>query len=106
MFCLHILSVHALVIPNPSYSKLAFLTMFRVRWIVDFAIGLMCFGNSIGYLIITGDNIPDAIRGFTNKSQHFSSWYTNRRVWIGINVVCVVAPLVALRSLNALRHMS
>jgi len=103
MFCLHILSVHTLVLRNPSYSKLATLTMPRFKILVDFAIALMCFGNAIGYLCLIGDNIPDAISGIFPDSEGF---VISRRFWIVLLVVTVILPFSSLKNLHSFRHIS
>jgi len=103
LFCLHILSVHVRVFRNPSYSKLATVTMPRFKVLVDFAIALMCFGNSIGYLCIIGDNVSDAVLGISSAAKGV---LIDRRFWISLTVVCVIAPVSTLKNLHSLRYLS
>jgi len=103
LFCLHILSLHVKILRNPSYSKLATLTMPRFKVLVDFAIALMCFGNSIGYLVIIGDNVTDAVRGISSAAKGF---LIDRKLWILVDVVCVITPVSMLKNLHSLRHLS
>lgn len=103
LFTLHILSVHVKTFKNPSYAKLATVTMPRFKFLVDFAIALMCFGNSLGYLCIIGDNITDAVLGISSTADGI---LVDRRFWILLDVVCVIAPVSTLRNLHSLRHLS
>merc|ERR1719233_2389900 len=103
MFCLHILSIHSLQLRNPSYSKLATMTMPKFKVLVDFAIALMCFGNAIGYMCLIGDNIPDAISGIFPDTKGL---LISRRFWILILIGTVILPFSSLKNLHSFRHIS
>jgi len=103
LFGLHILSIHVKAFKNPSYSKLATITMPRFKVLVDFAIALMCFGNSIGYLCIIGENMTDAVKGISSSADGV---LVDRRFWICVIVCFVIGPVSLLRNLHSLRYLS
>jgi amino acid permease len=69
--------------------------------VIDTVIAIKCFGVATSYLIVIGDLMPMAI-------QHLApsmTWGHDRSTWVVIGFL-IVAPLSALRSLDALKYTS
>jgi len=103
IFSLYLLSVQSIKQENPTFSKLAVLTMPKYKMLVDFVFALMCFGNALGYILLIGDNAPDAISGIYPEAEGL---VVNRRFWIVMVVGLICFPVCLLENLHNIRHIS
>ncbi|KAI8889383.1 hypothetical protein K501DRAFT_238695 [Backusella circina FSU 941] len=88
---------------NTSFASLSKLTWPRLGVFFDIAIAVKCFGVAVSYLIIIGDLMPQVLLSFFNNVDEL---YMDRRFWITIAMVTIVAPLSFLRRLDSLKYTS
>ncbi len=71
--------------------------------LIDLAVAVKCFLLATSYLMVVGDNIPDAVDSIMGSTYH-PRWL-NFRVIITIGVVMVI-PLVCQKDFKVLRYSS
>ena len=72
-------------------------------YVIDFAVGIKCFGVATSYLVAVGDFMPPVVIHFFNVDA--SSVLASRRLWIGL-LFLIMLPLSYLKRLNSLRYTS
>ena len=102
-FALHLLSVSAQTVDvwPSSFYVVATRAVPSAAFLIDLAVAIKCFGVGTSYLIVIGDQVPEAI-GSLIGHDHAGFLY-DRRFWILVYAGGIVLPLSCLRSLNALR---
>ncbi|EJS44610.1 avt5p [Saccharomyces arboricola H-6] len=97
---------------NASFGKLTQLINPSLSIIFDFAIAVKCFGVGISYLIIVGDLVPQIMSSILHRNGDNTDglqehhWFLDRRLYISLVTMFVIAPLCFRKSLNSLRHAS
>jgi len=111
---LHLTAAVARRVPDCSYYKVSnVLGWTRLRFLVDGAVAIKCFGVATSYLIVIGDLMPEAMNYLTKNAlnENLISSSTglilmNRQMWIIIFTVTFVLPTVMLKNLDSLKFTS
>ncbi|KAI9594611.1 transmembrane amino acid transporter protein-domain-containing protein [Syncephalis fuscata] len=89
---------------DASFYRVAQRTYPGAATVIDLAIAIKCFGVGVSYLIIIGDLMPQVMDPLLGGGSF--AWLNDRRLWITLAMVLVVAPLSFLKRLDSLRHTS
>eukprot|EP01083_Nonionella_stella_P139071 423438_1 len=95
-----------------SYLTMCEATVPRLKYLVDFSVGITCLGVCCAYLVVIGDFMPDVVSELLNKSasthdlSNFEAILLSRQLWIVVFLVLFIIPTVRLRKMDALRFTS
>ena len=81
-----------------SFSAISRLAGPRVSQVVDFAVGIKCFGVATSYLIVVGDMMPTACAQMGCSDGVFNG----RRIWVLLGFLCAT-PFSFSHSLDILK---
>lgn len=100
LFSLHILSICAAKVENPSFYTVCQASVPRMTFLVDLAVVLQSFGVCTSYLIVISDLMPDVMNNFKVEGV-----WQKRPLWV-LLAFAVCFPLSCFRKLDALRYTS
>jgi len=106
---LHLTGAVARRVPDCSYYKVStVLGWTRLRYLVDAAVAIKCFGVATSYLIVVGDLMPEAMDYLLSEDVSASTkdLLMSRQFWIIIFTVTFVCPTVTLKNLDSLKFTS
>merc|ERR1711974_188554 len=85
-----------------GFDSVCKMTCPKTPWIGHVVVMVTCLGAMIGYFVVLGSVIPDAIEGLFNAK----GIWIDRHFWISVIAFAVIAPVSTLKSLDALAKAS
>lgn len=94
-----------------SYLVMCNSTLPSLKKLVDFSVGITCFGVCCAYLVVIGDLMPDVASQIIDRTPNQESTliediFESRELWIIIFLIIFIIPTTHLRNMDALRFTS
>eukprot|EP01084_Bolivina_argentea_P270415 459802_1 len=112
---LAMMAAHTLKV-NENNIRVSYLTMCqntvpRLTYLVDFSVGMTCFGVCCAYLVVIGDLMPDVAAQIIDRSHEqeaptVEKVLESRQFWIVVFLIVVCIPTARLKKIDSLRFTS